>query len=126
MERFGIFAALEGERRQTRRDYLDVWEWGGAIGWVLAMDAAIGDREAPWTLALTGGYLHRDYDAPDPLINSLESEEDDELFVVGTLTLPVRDGWGVQAQGGYRDVASNYDTRAFDNLHGSVALMKRF
>jgi hypothetical protein len=83
-------------------------------------------QSEPWNFALTGGVLHREYDEPDPAVNSLEAEEDEEAYVLGTLSVPIRDGWSLVTQGGYRDVESNYDTRTFDNAHGSVAVLKRF
>ncbi len=126
VERFSIFAVLQGERRETRRDYLDMWEWGVTAGWILAIESPNPAQREPWVVGLTGGYRDRDFDAPDPTINPDASERDEELLLVGTITMPMRGGWALQGQGGYREVMSNYDIRAFDNVHGSLGLLKRF
>ncbi len=123
-DRFSVFAGIEGERRLTERDYLDVWQWGGSAGWILAFGSS-GKRD-PLTFSVTGGYLRRDYDGPDPTISATDAEWDKEKYVVGTFDVPINDGWGLQARSGYRMVDSNYDTRVFKNVHGSVALTKRF
>jgi tetratricopeptide (TPR) repeat protein len=123
-DRFAIFAAVEGERRITWRDYLDVWQWGGSAGWVLAFNP-IAKQPDKWTFGVTGGFLRRDYDGPDETFSD-EAEWDKERYVVGTFNIPFRDGWGLQAQSGYRSVDSNYDTRIYENIHGSVAIAKRF
>ena len=125
-DRFSVFAGVEGERRMTERDYLDVWEWGGSAGWVMALDPANSSNADRWTLGVAGGYLRRNYDAPDTTINPNNAEWDKEKYIVGTLNVPINDGWGLQAQSGYRSVDSNYDTRVFKNIHGSLALSKRF
>lgn len=125
-DRFSIFAGMQGERRITMRDYLDVWEWGGSAGWILAFDGPNVAQKEPWTVGMTGGYLTRNYDRPDTTINPSEAEWDKERYVVGTFTMPLRDGWGVQARSGFRKVDSNYPTRVFKNVHGSFAVQKRF
>jgi hypothetical protein len=63
---------------------------------------------------------------PDPAIDPAVTQLDEELFVTGTLVVPIRDGWAVQAQGGYRNVDSTYEIRTYDNYHVSAALRKRF
>jgi tetratricopeptide (TPR) repeat protein len=123
-DRFSIFAGIEGERRLTERDYLDAWEWGGSAGMAIALGEGSGaDR---LTFSVVGGYLRRDFDAPDTTINPTDPEWDNEHYIIGTFNIPINDGWGLQAQSGYRQVDSNYDTRVFENIHGSAALSKRF
>jgi len=124
-DRFQIFAAFQGERRFTEVDYFDVWEWGVSTGWVLAFNGPNAKQPDPWTVGLSGGYLKRDYDGPDPTVDS-NPEWDKEHYLVGTFTMPLFDGWGVQAQGGFREVDSNYPLRNFQNIHSSVAVQKRF
>lgn len=125
-DRFSIFASFDGERRDTRKDYLNAWQWGGTAGWILAIQSPNTAQTEPWTVAMTGGYLQREFDAPDPTIDPTQRQFDEELFVIGSFTLPMRDGWALQAQGGYREVDSNYDVQVFDNTHGSLSLLKRF
>ncbi len=123
---FSVFVAGAGERRLTQRAYYDRWEWGGSAGWILAFDSPFQSQKEKWSVGMSGGYLHRDYDAPDPLYSPTDPEWDDEEYVLGTLNVPVAEGWGLQAQSGYRTVDSNYGTSAYENIHGSVAVSKRF
>jgi tetratricopeptide (TPR) repeat protein len=125
-ERFAIFGVLDSERRFAERDYLSDWELGASIGGALSFASPLPAQADAWTLAVSGGYLHRRYDEPDPVIDVDDVEQDDEAFVQATLTVPVKSGWSLQAQSGYRNAMSNYDTRSFDNVHGSLAVVKAF
>ncbi len=124
--RFSIFAALEGERRFADHSYLSSWEVGASAGGTWDIGTAFSGEDGPWTLGISAGYLHREFDDPDPAIDMLHSEWDRETFVQGTLTIPVKSGWSLFTQAGDRFVDSNYDTRAFENRFGSVALVKQF
>jgi tetratricopeptide (TPR) repeat protein len=124
--RFAVFSAVTGEIRDAREDYLSSWEVGGALGGSLSLPSPVPQQDEAWVLALTGGYLYRDFDEPDPAINALEAEVDEEAFVQGTLTVPIDDGWALQASGGYRNIDSNYDTRKFDNINASLGALKQF
>jgi hypothetical protein len=124
--RFEIFTALEGEIRDADADYQSSWEVGGLLGGSLAIPSPVEKQNDPWVLVVTGGYLYRDYDEPDPTINAQESEIDEEAFVQGILTVPISDGWALQAAGGYRNIDSNYDTKKFDNINASLAAVKQF
>ncbi len=126
VDRFSVFASFDGERRETREDYLNAWQWGGTAGWILAIQSPNSAQKDPWVVGMTGGYLERQFDAPDPTIDPTQSEFDSEWFVTGSFTLPMRDGWAVQAQGGYHEVNSNYDVQVYQNKQGSLSLMKRF
>jgi hypothetical protein len=80
----------------------------------------------PWTLQVGGGVVLRNYDAPDPLIDFSESEEDDIWWGRVAVVMPFAETWSVVPQVEYRDQASNYDIRAFDDLTAMVGLQKRF
>lgn len=123
--RFAIFSILQGERRNASEDYLSLWDLGTSVGGSWAFAPPIETLVLPWSFALTFGYQHREYDEPDLLFSS-EPERDDEAFVLGTLAMPIDDGWSLQAQGGYRVLASNYDMRDFDNVSASLAVLKEF
>jgi tetratricopeptide (TPR) repeat protein len=125
-QRFAIFSSLLGEVRDAEEDFLSSWEAGGTVGGSLALPSPVPKQDDSWILAVVGGYVYREFDEPDPAINALAEEVDEEAFVQGTLTVPIDDGWALQASGGYRDVVSNYDTRTFDNINASLAAMKQF
>lgn len=125
-DRLSIFAAVEGERRNADRGYLSDWEYGGSVGAALAFSSPFPTMALPWTGTLKTGVLRREFDEPDPIIDVLDAQEDDEFFVQGVLTAPVFETVAVQGVVGYRNVDSNYDLRAYDDFNVSLALIKSF
>ncbi len=125
-DRFSVFATVQGERDVTEVGYLNEWAWGGSAGWMLAFDSPNPSQAEKWKLGISGGYLRRNYDDPDLTISVAQSEWDSEKYVLGTLDVPIKNGWGIEAQSGVRKVNSNYPTRAYQNIQGSIAMSKRF
>lgn len=123
--RLSIFAGAEGELHETEHAYKSSSEVGATVGGTYLLDPPIGDRSRPWAVSLAFGMLDRSYDAPDTFI-STQSQHDIETFVQGTLTIPLREEWAMQAVLSYRDVSSNYDVYTFDNIGASLAIMKSF
>jgi tetratricopeptide (TPR) repeat protein len=121
-----LFAGLNGERRDADRDYLSYDEGGVTAGARFAFASPIASLDGRWTFGLSGGYAHRDYDAPDVVFSLFEEERDDEAFVDASLTVPVSESWAVQTTLGYRDVSSNYDLRNYDNVSTSLGVVWRF
>ena len=70
--------------------------------------------------------IRRDYDDPDPTIDPNEAEEDTVWWGRTALVLPVAETWALVPQVEYRDQASNYDIRAFDDLTALIGVQKRF
>ncbi len=125
-DRFSVFAQFEGERRESAVDIHSLWEVGGAIGgtWRFTpFDIAGGEA---WALSLSGRYLHRRHDDPDPIISFAEEQEDHETAFQAALSVPLGTDWAVQTIAGYRNVVSNYDTRHLDNISATVGVMRRF
>ena len=121
------FATLRGDRREADFGFDRVTEVNASVGGKLNFAAPFamptGD---PWTAGLTVGYVRRDYDDPDPVFSATMAQEAQEGFVEGTLEVPIRDGWSIQAAASYRDVHSNYDLYSYDNVSTSLGIARRF
>ncbi len=124
--RTSIFGTVSGERRDANEGFFSLNEGGLSLGTTHLFEGPFGARDRPWSTTLSGGLLRRAYDDPDPLINARQAQNDDEVFLQGSLTVPLRDDWAVQTVLGYRDVSSNYDIRDFSNVSATLGLMKRF
>ena len=121
-----LFALLSGERRQTERGYLSAWQGGVTIGTVLGFDAPLGAESEDWALTVSGGVVKRVHDAPDPVINLNAAQTDEEVFAQAGLSVPIKEGWSIEASTSYRTVMSNYDLADSENISASLATMKRF
>ena len=122
---FAVFGAVQTEREETERDYLDNWEMEGRLGGMWAFGSPIGALPGTWSYTLGGGYLHREFDEADLVIDD-ERQGDEEVYVDTSLVVPLAESWALQATAGYRHVTSNYDIKTFDNAYGSLGVMKKF
>ncbi|MEM8663279.1 MAG: hypothetical protein AAGF49_04050, partial [Pseudomonadota bacterium] len=82
--------------------------------------------DAPWSVSLAGGGLLRRYEAPDPLIDPFNAEEDDVLWVEAGLSAPLQKGFAAFATGQLRFQNSNYATRDFTNAVLTVGISRAF
>lgn len=110
-------------REETRRNFLDNWEYGvqGSLNVVFDGPGPLPDY--PWAVNLSGGYLHRDFDAPDPNINAQAKQKDDEYWVSGRLSVPVHKNVAIMPLVEYRVVDSNYKTNDYDNFTAMLGLL---
>jgi len=125
-EHFKLFAQLNGERRVAERGYLTAWQGGVTAGTVVTFDSPISEEADDWALTVSGGYLKRVFDAPDPVINATTAQTDDEVFAQAALSIPLKDGWSVETSTSWRAVMSNYDLADSENISTSLAAMKKF
>ncbi len=125
-DQLSVFALGSGEWREAEAGFLSLWEGGATIGATHLFAPSFAWTEGPWSVTLSGGYAHRRYDEPDPIIDRFRAERDDEVFVQAALNVPVAEDWSLQSILGYRDVSSNYDIRSFSNVSASIGLMRRF
>src|SRR5690606_6696487 len=79
-ENFKLFGLLNGERRLAERGYLSAWQGGVTVGTVVTFDSPVSEEADDWALTVSGGYIKRIYDAPDPVINATTAQADDEVF----------------------------------------------
>jgi hypothetical protein len=122
---FTVYGVVQTEREETEQDYLDNWELEGRLGGMWAFGSPIGALPGTWSYTLGGGYLHREFDEADIVIDD-ERQGDDEIYVDTSLVVPLAESWALQATAGYRQVTSNYDIKTFDNAYGSLGVMKKF
>lgn len=120
------FGIVDLDRRSAWRGFESYWQVEGALGISYRFDSPFKDNARPWTASLSAGLARREFDDPDPGINKFEAQLDMEQFVRGTLTIPLRETWAMQAEVSYRNVNSNYDIDAFDNVGVSIGIMKSF
>ncbi len=126
-DRFAVFASVEGERQHARQDYASNRQIGAIIGGTYLLDPPIGEGSQPWTVGLNFGAIDWRFDGPDPaMFMTTDARHDVEAFVQGSLTIPLRSNWSVQTVLGYRNVSSNDEINAFNDVSLSLGLMKSF
>ena len=110
----------------AEQDYLSYSETAVYAGPTWAFTSPIDNDTGPWTVNLTVGATLRNYDAPDTLVSTTESQSDTEAFARTALTIPVKDNWSVLTEVEYRNTDSNYDLRKQDNASVTLSVIKRF
>ena len=123
---FVVTTQLYGQREDAEVGYWADWEVALSGGFAWTFNNPLWQARYPWTLQVGGGVIRRDYDAPDPTINPNEAEEDTTWWGRTALVVPVAETWALVPQVEYRDQASNYDIRAFDDLTALLGVQKRF
>ncbi|MDN2582827.1 tetratricopeptide repeat protein [Aquibium sp. ELW1220] len=114
------------QRTESEFGYLAYIEAGISGGFSYAFASPLGGQYGPWTLSPTAGFIYREYDDADPVIDPTEAEIDHEVYVGASLLVPVAQSWSLLADTEYRDVSSNYAIRDYDNLSVSLSVVKRF
>lgn len=125
-ESLTIQAVIRGTYESADADYLTSTEYGGYLAATQVFGAPFGISDLDWAFNLSGGYLERHYEAPDPTINAAEKQEDKEYWARATLNIPLAAWLSFMPQAEYRKVESNYDIRAFDNYSAIVGFFVRF
>jgi hypothetical protein len=110
----------------VQADFEDNWEYAGNVGATVLFHNPIAADSYPWAFNIGGGYIYREYDAPDPTIDAGNSEKEDEYWVSGALNIPVQEWLAIVPQAEYRDRESNYPTRDFEAVTLSLGLFARF
>lgn len=123
---FVVTTQLYGQREDAEVGYWADWEVAFSGGFAWTFNNPLWQARYPWTLQVGGGVIRRDYDDPDPTINPNEAEEDTTWWGRTALVVPVAETWALVPQVEYRDQASNYDIRAFDDLTALLGVQKRF
>ena len=115
--------AADNQARAGFRSFTDV---AANAGLILEFEAPGGVTGAPWYLSVSGGIRRTDYDAPDPLLSPGLTRRDDEWRLGSALTAALTDDLALVTRVDYRDVKSNVELYAFDNLSVNVGLLWRF
>lgn len=125
-DRLTAFGLVDLDRRVARSGYESYWQAEGAVGVSYRFDSPFKAQALPWTVGLSAGLAQREFDDLDLPINARYTRRDTEQFVRGTLTIPLRETWAMHADVSYRNVDSNYDIDAFDNVSTSIGIVKSF
>ncbi len=124
----GFVVTTQGyaQREDVTAGFYSNWEIALSGGFAWTFNNPLWQGRYPWTWQVGGGIIRRDYDDPDPVINPIEAERDDQYWARTALILPVAETWALVPQVEYRDQQSNYDIRAFDDLMALLGVQKRF
>ncbi len=114
------------QRENADADFYANWELALSGGFAWTFDNPLWAGQYPWTWQAGGGFIGKNYDAPDPTIDPTQAEDDDIFWARTALVLPVGETWALVPQVEYRDQSSNYELRTFDNLTTLVGVQKRF
>ncbi|HHI82786.1 MAG TPA: hypothetical protein ENJ99_06500 [Rhizobiales bacterium] len=109
-------------REAVRVNFLDNWEYGGQASLTYTLTPPPGTPRFPWKVSLTGGYLHRTYDSPDPAINALAKQRDDEFWIGGSLYVPLAKWLTLAPMVEFRRVSSNYKIRDHKAFTATIGL----
>jgi tetratricopeptide (TPR) repeat protein len=121
-----LFGVLMGERRIAQVGFQSLWEFGVTGGVVFDFASPIQHFEQDWSLILSASYFHRQFDAPDPLINAALAQVDDDIQLSAALTVPLDDDWSLQGAVSYRAVESNYGLSDMTNFSVTAGVLKEF
>jgi hypothetical protein len=121
-------ATLSGRLAHTdaRVDYLDHWEAGAVLSIERMFDALPRFPSYPWAVSLTGGYLHRSFAAPDPVLDPTQSARDHEFWTTGALNIPLSSWAAIMPQVEYREVRSNYPTRDYEAFTAMLGVLIKY
>ena len=124
----GLVLTTQGyaQRESVKAGFYSDWEIAFSAGLAWTFASPLNASAYPWTLQVGGGGIRRDYDDPDPTINPFEAEVDRIFWGRAALVVPVAETWSLVPQIEYRNQASNYDIRAFDDLTALLGVQKRF
>ncbi|HTJ57390.1 MAG TPA: tetratricopeptide repeat protein [Devosiaceae bacterium] len=123
---FSVFAGATSERRNAEAGYLSLLQLGASLGGTVVFASPLPQLADPWSFTLWGGYLQRNHDAPDPIVNVAQAEVEHEFDIQGTLNVPLQQGWSMQTTLSYRDVKSNYDIDNTTDTSALVGFTKQF
>ncbi len=120
-----LYGNVYAQRTWADAGYLSSLEGGFTVGPRYSFASPVSSDMPAWTVAVNTGALFRNYDDPDPVIDSV-AERDWEAFVGGGLTVPIKPDLALLTELEYRYVDSNYDTRKYDNFSISFSVAKSF
>jgi len=119
------FAGIIGGRvsRADRKvSYYDYWEYGGRVRFDWAINPLDMTSELPWVLTASAGYLHRDYDTPDPVVSLTKTQNDNEYWAGGILKVPLSKSWAFMPKVEYRQVNSNNPVRDYNAFTATIGV----
>lgn len=123
---FATRAVLRADYEETRQDWDQSFEIGFGIGGTYRFASPVAFLPYDWSIDVEAGYLRRTYDAPDPLIDPTESQFDNEGWIRGVLSVPLKPDVVVGLTAEFRRQQSNYDLATYSNASTMLTLAKSF
>ena len=120
-----FYGSVYGERKMALAGDSADWEAGAALGGIFALNLPALGEQGHWSLDLSAGILQRNFDANDPVI-STNPRQDRQVYLQGSLTVPLAPSWSAVGTVGYQRQLSTYDLYTYDNVSGSLAVVKGF
>lgn len=121
-----LFLKARFDRRGARRGYLSTMQIGGEAGVAFMFDSPVEALDGAWRISVSGGARHLVADAPDPVFSATTPEQTSQVFVQGSLTVPLPNSFAYQLGASFTQSMSNYPFGRYRNFAVSTALTKGF
>ncbi|NRG19540.1 hypothetical protein HPQ64_17755 [Rhizobiales bacterium] len=115
-----------GDYESAEVGYEENWELGVAAGGTVIFASPLQALNYPWAFDLEAGYIRREYADPDGFNSFTQAERDNEFWLRGILTVPVREDVAFAFTSEIHRLQSNYETRQYSNGLGMVSVVKTF
>lgn len=125
-ERWSARGFLLGDYEQAARDFEQSWELGGGIGVTYRFRSPVEPLPGMWAFDVETGYVRRQYDAPDPAVSATTAQRDNEFWLRGALSVPLRADVAMALTTEFRRLQSNYQTRDYSNTSVMLSVVKAF
>jgi hypothetical protein len=102
------------------------WEYGVAGSVQHTFDAPLGLTDDGWTASFDVYASLKEYDAPNPTIDSSETRNDETIRTNLLLTIPLRNDLAMILNGAFTKVDSTLPNYEYDNFSASVGFLTRF
>jgi tetratricopeptide (TPR) repeat protein len=119
-----VFVLADFEEAKTV--YNQSWEAGLGFGGTYKFASPIEKLTQPWSFDMEAGYVYREYEGPDPVISTTESQFNHEGWARAVLSVPFRPDVAMSLTGELRRQYSNYATSSYTNASAILSLMKTF
>jgi len=121
-----VRALTLGDFEQAAANFEQSVEGGAGLGATYRFASPVARLEIPWALDADVGYIRRQYRAPDPAVDPATAQHDNEFWLRGGLTVPLRADLAAAITTEFRRLQSNYATRDFSNASVTVSLIMAF
>ncbi|GGE96247.1 hypothetical protein GCM10007285_24860 [Stappia taiwanensis] len=125
-ENWAVRGTLLGDFEEASANFEQSWELGAALGATYAFASPIERLELPWLLDADAGYIRRQFAAPDPSVSLTENEYDNEFWLRGAVTVPLRADVALALTAEFRRMQSNYQIKDFSNVSTALSVIKTF
>ncbi len=115
-----------GDFEEAKKNWNQSWEAGFSVGGTYKFASLVKSLPDPWSIDMETGFAYRDFDSPDPIISTTESEYDYEGWVRGVFSVPLREKFTVNLTGEVRRQYSNYDLSTYTNASAMLNVVRKF